>query len=126
LLSNEVIAALAGAVVGALLTPIGAWFLDYQKRRKQQKELLADFKLELIRNYHTSDFNGLHAAIEPDLPMVMLKSEALEELLKKNWLPKGWNKEVKNEIDLILRSIEDINRAICGQPGRVSIYPSLS
>ena len=40
LLSNEVIAALAGAIVGALLSPIGAWFLDCRKEKKQQKELL--------------------------------------------------------------------------------------
>jgi hypothetical protein len=94
-LSNEVIAALAGAVVGALLSPIGSWFLESLREKKQRKELLADFKLELISNYRNSEYNRIHAVSEPDLPINRLKSEALEGLLKKDWFPKGWNRKSK-------------------------------
>jgi hypothetical protein len=111
-LSNEVTAALAGAIIGALLSPIGSWFLDYKKERKQQKELLANFKQELISNYRNSEYNKIHVDIEPDLPMNRLKSEALEGLSKKDWFPKSWDKESKEKITRISKAIEDVNRAI--------------
>lgn len=49
----------------------------YLRERKQQKELLGHFKQELISNYRNSEYNRLHAQIEPDLPMNKLKSAAL-------------------------------------------------
>jgi len=111
-LSNEVIAALAGAVVGALLSPIGSWFLESLREKKQRKELLADFKLELISNYRNSEYNRIHAVSEPDLPINRLKSEALEGLLKKDWFPKGLNRKSKEDITGISKAIEDVNRGI--------------
>ena len=112
LLSNEVIAALAGAIVGALLSPIGAWFLDCRKEKKQQKELLENFKLELICNYDDSEFNRVHAQIETDLPMNRLNSDALEGLWKRDWFPKSWDKEAIDDIAHMQKSIRDLNRGI--------------
>ena len=86
--------------------------LERQKEKtRQQTEQLTAFKLELIDNYKESEYNGLHAIIEPSLRMNMLKNEALEELLKKGF-PESWNKESEGEINCISKSIKDINRAI--------------
>lgn len=110
-LSAEVIATLVGAVLGFTLTALWNIVQDYLKERLLKKEVLADFKSELIHIYKDNEYNYLHTNIMPDLPTIKLKNNALEELIKNDWIPMNPANTYEN-IMSIWKHIDNINRAI--------------
>lgn len=106
--SAGVIPTLLGIVVGFALTAIWSEFQDHRKERRHKKELLANFKSELIHLYKDNEYNFLHTKTIPALPTIKIRSNALEELIKTDWIPEnGYDK-----IMSIWKHVNDINRAI--------------
>lgn len=107
-LSAETIATLSGVGVGFVLTAILGEIQERRKERRHKKELLANFKSELIHLYKDNEYNFLHTETMPVLPTIKIRSNALEELIKTDSIPEnGYDK-----IMIIWKRVDDINRAM--------------